>query len=139
MKSKTPLFLVIGIISATSFLAPSSAQEEPSQEYRRAKAISSDEAVQMLKRYGIIDPYTTGKFVSSIDSSMDVSEEYRENPIAAISEEFLYHFMMYNDGVENLSDYPYIDKIFESYQRANTRAYPGRERDTITRGWKRAA
>ncbi len=80
--------------------------------------MSIDDAVQMLKKYGILDPYADGKLVTSVSSH--IGKEYRENPIKAISEEFLYHIMMYNDGVEDLSEYPYIDKAFELYRRANT-------------------
>ncbi len=118
MKFGISLFLVGCVTSATLFLVPHSASEEPSQEYRHAKIVSVDEAVQMLKRYGILDQFASGKLVTSVSS--DIGKEYRENPIKAISEEFLYHFMMYNDGVENLSEYPYIDKALELYSRANT-------------------
>ncbi len=93
-------------------------KEEPSQGSGRAKTVSVDDAVQMLKRYGILDENASGKLVTSIGS--DMGKEYKENPIKAISEEFLYHFMMYKDGVENLSEYPYIDKALELYRRANT-------------------
>ncbi len=97
----------------------SPAKEKPSQEPMHAKTVSIDGAVQMLKRYGILDENASGKLVTSVGA--DIGREFKENPIRAISEEFLYHFMMYKDGVENLSEYPYIDKVFELYKRANTK------------------
>ena len=122
MKTDRLLFL-LGLCGACFYAENVSAGAEaipyasaPSES--GASVMTTQEAIQMLKRYNIIDQFATGEIVSTAAS--EYGKTYRQNPIKAISNDLLYHFMMYQDGVEEISDYPYIDTIIELYRRANT-------------------
>ena len=93
-------------------------RREKKQQRKSTSDLSPSDAISMLKRYGIIDQLATGEIVTSVTNEW--GKEYRQNPIKQISNELLYHFMMYEDGMEELGDYPYIDRILELYKRANT-------------------
>lgn len=76
-----------------------------------------DEAVEELVRYEIIDKYADvelkkGKEWNTIRMKYR-STLYIDDSKRKAAEEFLYHYMLYTDGNEELSDYDYVNVIYD--------------------------
>ena len=104
MRTNTILFLLglsgVCFYAKNAQVAAETIRFPSTSSASRASVITTKEAIQMLERYDIINRFAAGE--------------------KNISNDLLYHFMMYQDGEENINDYPYIDTIIELYRRANT-------------------
>lgn len=121
--SKLPLILAAGLcLGGLGIYMVSSGSESSNVSSFSASipTVSPDEAIEMLKRYGIIDQYATGDMVTTQRFTASNSHKGNAYLIKIISEDLLRHFAMYKDGVEKLNEYPYVDKIIELYRRTNT-------------------
>ena len=74
------------------------------KEYGCLEIISTDEAIQLLERYEIITFFYEGDFERA---------EWGGNTRVSIAEEIIYNYKLYKDGRRKLSQYDYVNAIYE--------------------------
>lgn len=81
--------------------------------------ISTDEAVQLLLRYEIIDPYAAGVVRERINFAQSEAafkinpyENYIDDSYRKESEQFLYNYKLCKDGQKKIRDYDFVLSIY---------------------------
>lgn len=84
------------------------------------EVISTDEAVELLKRYEIINPYAE----ATVKEKFLIRGCYVDDSYRKTSERFLYHYQLYKDGREKLSDYGYVSCIYWLWNKSKSKHLP---------------
>ena len=84
------------------------------------KSISVDEAINLLRRYEVIDRFAAVEIKENLfNDRLHFDDSYSD-----ISKEIMYHYRLYRDGREKLSDYNYLGAILMLHGKKPSRMLP---------------
>ena len=84
------------------------------------EVISLDDAVELLIRYEIINPYAASKVSERFNfAAEDFKESYIDDSYRKESEKFLYNYRLYKDGQKKISDYDYVLCMYNLWHKGN--------------------
>lgn len=93
--------------------------------------ISTDEAIELLVKYEVIDEYAEGKIINSTryieDYGFMTVPSGCDDSLRKKAKEILYNYQLYKDGQKKLSDYNYVAAIYWCWNKGGCKKHLPKE------------